>query len=87
MPEPENQSPAETLVVEVIYRSCVNCGRIMSLQKDSKQVYCSPECSTEFGACPVCGRYFDPAQGHAGVCSPDCSEKHPEYDHLWKEQE
>lgn len=74
-------------VVEVWHVPCQNCGRLMTLQKDSKQVYCSPECSQEFSTCPVCGRFFPSDQAMQGTCSAACAEVHPEYDHIFKEFE
>jgi len=62
----------------------------MPLQADSKQVYCSPECSHENLRCPVCGRFFVKGTGIASapdweVCGQDCARTEPRYDHLFKE--
>lgn len=75
---------------EPVYRSCLTCGRLIPLQADSKQVYCSPECSRENLCCPVCRRFFEkgtgviPPQGPE-VCSQDCARADDRYDHLFKE--
>jgi len=73
-----------------LYRACLTCGNLMSLQEGSKQVYCSPECSRENARCPVCGKYFEKGQGVAvkdgpDVCSADCAAADPRFDHLFKE--
>jgi len=73
-----------------VYRACLTCGRLMPLQADSKQVYCSPECSRENLRCPVCGRYFEKGTGSTlpgggEACSPDCVRVESRYDSLFKE--
>jgi hypothetical protein len=74
-----------------LFRACLICGKLMTVQADSKQVYCSPECSRENLCCPVCRRFFEkgsgvtPAEGPE-LCSPECARTEPKYDHLFKEQ-
>jgi len=73
-----------------LYRTCVTCGRLMPLQAESKQVYCSPECARENQKCPVCGRFFEkgtgvPAEGDTEVCGESCSRTDHRYDFLFKE--
>lgn len=72
---------------EPIYRSCLTCGKLIPLQADSKQVYCSPECSRENVRCPVCGRYFERGTGVVAsdetVCSPECARVEHRYDSLF----
>jgi predicted nucleic acid-binding Zn ribbon protein len=73
-----------------LYRACLTCGRLMPLQDQSKQVYCSPECSRENLQCPICGRYYEKGTGvvpptGVEVCSDDCARVDRSYDSLFKE--
>lgn len=73
-----------------IYRSCLTCSRLIPLQADSKQVYCSPECARENNRCSVCGRFFEKGTGitlpdETETCGPECARPEHRYDHLFKE--